>query len=438
MERLLHYVWKYKLYPATPLITTEGLPVQVIDPGRINPDAGPDFSQARIKMGDTLWAGSVEVHDKASDWLLHRHDQDEAYDAVIAHITGCNDAEIQRTDGRPVPQIVLPVSTSVRSTVDWLLRREAAVPCLTRLPEIPSLHWSLWLGALLGERLERKTQHIYALLEQYRHDWNEVFYITLTRNFGFGINSDAFEGLARSLPLRCIQKQRSSHTQIEALLFGQAGMLEAGYDCHYYRLLQREYRFLRHKFGLEPLDESAFTTIRRRPFNFPPLKLAQLAAIWVQHDTLFSAILEARTPGEIKRYFRIAPSDYWETHYHFREVSPQKTKPIGESALNILLINTVVPMYFAYGQQSKLPEYCERAIRLLESIPPEQNSIVSLFAQAGIQIRNASDTQALIQLKREYCEKKNCLHCRIGFQLLKQARTEEGENRQKERQDQKE
>lgn len=424
MERLLHYVWKYKLYSATPLITTEGVPVQVIDPGRVNTDAGPDFFHAKIKMGDTLWAGSVEVHDKASDWLLHHHDEDETYDTVIAHVTGCNDAEIQRTDGEPVPQIVLPVSTLVRSTVDWLLRPEVAVPCLTRMPEIPSLHWSLWLGALLGERLERKTQNIYTLLEQYRQDWNEVFYITLTRNFGFGINNDAFEGLARSLPLRCIQKQRSSHTQIEALLFGQAGMLEAAYDCHYYRLLQREYRFLRHKFGLESLDESVFKTIRSRPFNFPPLKLAQLAAVWVQHDTLFSAILEARTPGEIKKYFRITPSGYWETHYHFREVSPQKSKPIGERALNILLINTVVPMYFAYGQHNKLPEYCERAIRLLESIPPEQNSIVTLFTQAGIHIRNAGDTQALIQLKREYCEKKKCLHCRIGFQLLKQVRTE--------------
>lgn len=427
MERLLHYVWKYKLYPAAPLLTTEGLPVRVIDPGIVNPGAGPDFFNAKIKMGDTLWVGSVEVHDKASDWLRHHHDQDATYDAVIAHITGCNDAEIQRTDGQPVPQIVLSVSTSIQSTLEGLLRDEAAVPCLARMPRLSSLHWSLWLGALVGERLERKTQHIYTLLEQYRHDWNEVFYITLTRNFGFGIHSDAFEQLARSLPLRCIQKQRSSHTQVEALLFGQAGMLETDYDCHYYRLLQREYRFLRHKFGLESLNESVFKNLRSRPFNFTPLKLAQLAALWVQHDTLFSAILEARTPGEIKRYFRITPSDYWETHYHFRDTSPQKPKPIGEKALNILLINTVVPLYFAYGQQNKLPEYCERAIRLLESIPPEQNSIVSLFARAGIQIRNAGDTQALIQLKREYCEKKNCLHCRIGFQLLKQVRSEKEE-----------
>lgn len=419
MERLLHYVWKYKLYAPTSLITTDGVPVQVIDPGTANTGKGPDFFNARIKMGGALWAGGVEVHDKASEWLAGGHDEDKAYDAVILHITSCNDAEVRRTNGEPVPQIVLSVPAPFRENIDWLLGRDTPVPCLERMYEIPSLHLSLWLGALLGERLERKTHNVYALLEQYGHDWNEVFYITLTRNFGFGLHSDAFEWLARSLPLRYVQKQRGSHTQVEALLFGQAGLLEEDSPDRYYRLLQREYRFLRHKFDLACPDESAFKELRGRPVSFPPLKLAQLAALWVQHDTLFSAILEARSPGEIKKYFRVTPSDFWETHYHFGETSPQKPKPIGEGALNILLINTVVPMYFAYGQRNKLPEYCERAIRLLESIPPEQNSIVTLFGRAGIRSRNAGDTQALIQLKREYCEKKKCLHCRIGFQLLK-------------------
>lgn len=427
MERLLHYVWKYKLYAATSLITTEGSPVEVLDPGTVNSGTGPDFFNARIKMDGTVWAGSVEVHDKASDWLADRHDEDKAYDTVVLHITGCNDAEIRRTNGEPVPQIVLSVPASLQENIDWLLARDAAVPCLERMDEIPPLHLSLWLGALLGERLERKTRHIYTLLEQYGQDWNEVFYITLTRNFGFGLHSDAFESLARSLPLRYVQKQRGSHTQVEALLFGQAGLLEEESPVRYYRLLQREYRFLRHKFDLVPPDVSAFKGLRGRPVSFPPLKLAQLAALWVQHDTFFSAILEARSPGEIKNYFRVTPSDFWDTHYHFGEVSSPKAKPIGEGALNVLLINTVVPMYFAYGQRNKLPEYSERAIRLLESVPPEQNSIVTLFGRAGIRSCNAGDTQALIQLKREYCEKKKCLYCRIGFQLLKGRRKKDPE-----------
>ena len=418
MERLLHYVWKYKLYAATPLITTEG-PVQVIDPGMQNTDAGPDFFNAKIKIDGTLWVGSVEIHDKSSDWLLHHHDTDKAYDCVILHIIGFNDFQPVRTNGNPIPQMLLTVPENILRSIDWLLYREAALPCLDHITGIAPLHIACWMEALLSERLERKTHDIFLLLDAYQTDWNEVFYITLTRNFGFGVNNDAFERLAKSLPLRCIQKQRNSHSQIEAMLFGQAGMLEEENDDHYYRLLQREYDFLRHKFGLSPMEDFVFKNLRTRPVNFPYLKVAQLAALWVRYDTLFSAILEARSTGEIKKYFRIPPSGYWETHYHFRYASPRKEKTIGENALNILLINTVVPMLFAYGLHNKRPEYCERATRLLESIPPEKNTIVTTFYNAGITVRHAGDSQALIQLKREYCEKKKCLYCRIGFRMLK-------------------
>lgn len=418
MERLLHYVWKYKLYTATPLITTEGRPVQVIDPGMQNTDAGPDFFNAKIKIDGTLWVGSVEIHDKSSDWLLHHHDTDKAYDCVILHIIGFNDFQPVRTNGNPIPQMLLTVPENILRSI-WLLYREAALPCLDHITGIAPLHIACWMEALLSERLERKTHDIFLLLDAYQTDWNEVFYITLTRNFGFGVNNDAFERLAKSLPLRCIQKQRNSHSQIEAMLFGQAGMLEEENDDHYYRLLQREYDFLRHKFGLSPMEDFVFKNLRTRPVNFPYLKVAQLAALWVRYDTLFSAILEARSTGEIKKYFRIPPSGYWETHYHFRYASPRKEKTIGENALNILLINTVVPMLFAYGLHNKRPEYCERATRLLESIPPEKNTIVTTFYNAGITVRHAGDSQALIQLKREYCEKKKCLYCRIGFRMLK-------------------
>ena len=419
MERLLHYVWKYKLYTATPLITTEGRPVQVIDPGMQNTDAGPDFFNAKIKIDGTLWVGSVEIHDKSSDWLLHHHDTDKAYDCVILHIIGFNDFQPVRTNGNPIPQMLLTVPENILRSIDWLLYREAALPCLDHITGIAPLYIACWMEALLSERLERKTHDIFLLLDAYQTDWNEVFYITLTRNFGFGVNNDAFERLAKSLPLRCIQKQRNSHSQIEAMLFGQAGMLEEENDDHYYRLLQREYDFLRHKFGLSPMEDFVFKNLRTRPVNFPYLKVAQLAALWVRYDTLFSAILEARSTGEIKKYFRIPPSGYWETHYHFRYASPRKEKTIGENALNILLINTVVPMLFAYGLHNKRPEYCERATRLLESIPPEKNTIVTTFYNAGITVRHAGDSQALIQLKREYCEKKKCLYCRIGFRMLK-------------------
>lgn len=422
MERLLHYVWKYKLYSATALTTTDGRNLFIIDPGIHNTDAGPDFFNAKIRIDETLWAGSVEIHDKSSDWYLHHHDQDKTYDSVILHVTACCDREVNRTTGETIPQLILSVPEAVTKNIDWLLHHEAAFPCIGFIPEIEPLHVSSWLSVLLSERLERKTQHICSLLEQFGGDWNEVFYITLTRNFGFGVNGDAFERLAKSLPLRYIQKQRGSETQVEALLFGQAGLLEEESEDKYYRLLQREYRFLRYKFGLSPLDMCLLRSLRIRPTNFPCLKLAQLAAIWLQQDTLFSVLLEAGSPGQIKNYFRVNPSVYWKTHYHFSYASAPKDKIMGENALNVLLINTVVPMFFAYGQRNDRPEYCDRAIRLLESIPPESNSIVSAFGRAGITPLHAGDSQALIQLKREYCEKKKCLYCRIGFRFLKSKR----------------
>lgn len=421
MERLLHYVWKYKLYPALPLITTDGRTVSVIDPGTLNTDAGPDFFNAKIKIDGTLWVGGVEIHTKASDWLLHHHDKNKAYDAVVLHVVEHANCDTCRTNGDPIPQLVLTVPESVTKNIDWLLYREASIPCLEYIRKIEPLFISSWLDALLSERLERKITDIFRLLERYDDDWNEVFYITLTRNFGFGVNNDIFERLARSLPLRCIRKQRGSHSQVEAMLFGQAGMLDEDLDCPYYRLLQREYRFLRHKFALTPLEPHLFKSLRIRPINSPSLKLAQLSAVWSQYDTLFSEILTAGNIGQIKRYLRVSPSEYWTTHYNFRMPSPEKEKPVGENALCILLINTVVPILFAYGVRNKQPEYCDRAIRILECLPPERNTIISAFAQAGINVGHAGDSQALIQLKREYCEKKKCLYCRIGFRCLKQS-----------------
>ncbi|MDH6343088.1 hypothetical protein M2480_001715 [Parabacteroides sp. PFB2-12] len=420
MERLLHYIWKYKLYDPASLTTTDGIPLHIIDVGIHNNDAGPDFFNAKIKVRDTVWAGCVEIHDKASDWLQHGHQEDRAYDAVILHVTGKNDADIFRTNGEPVPQLVLTVPESVRKNIDWLLHQDKkAIACLAFLPEVDPVFLASWMAALLEERLERKTEAIFQLLEQYNNDWNEVFYISLTRSFGFGINGDAFEWLAKSLPFQYIRKQRNSHSQVEALLFGQAGMLDAPGNCDYYRLLQREYHFFQKKYGLRPLDGSLFKNLRVRPGNFPYERLAQLAALWVRYDTLFSNLLEAGTPRALKDHFRISPSDYWKTHYHFRYASPEKEKRIGENSLNILLINTVVPMFFAYGEQHHLPQYNERALRLLEILPAEKNSIVQIFQQAGVPVHHAGDSQALIQLKRAYCESKKCLYCRIGYSFLK-------------------
>jgi hypothetical protein len=421
MEHLLHYVWKYKLYSSATLVTTDGISVSVIDTGVQNTNAGPDFFNAKIKIGDTLWVGNVEIHQKASDWLRHHHDKDKAYDSVILHLIGVHDVTVYRTNGEVIPQALLHIPETVRRNIDWLVHRDTPMSCLPCIRGMEPFFLSSWINALLSERLERKTKDILLLLEQYHDDWNEVFYIVLTRYFGFGVNNDTFERLAKSLPFRFVQKQRGSSSQIEAMLFGQAGLLEETLECHYYRLLQQEYKFLRSKFGLSPLDAFLCKSLRMRPYSFPHVKLAQLASLWFRYDSLFHLIRDTENLESLKNAFRIAPSEYWLTHYHFRQVSAQKEKPLGEHALHILMINVVAPMLFAYGEKHRLSEYGERAIRFLEQIPPEKNLIVSTFCNAGMPAHHAGDSQALIQLKREYCEKKKCLHCRVGFQVLKRA-----------------
>jgi hypothetical protein len=419
MEDLLQYAWKYRLYSEVDLCTAEGIRVTVIDAGMQNRDAGPDFFNAKVRLGDTLWAGCVEVHRRSSDWYAHRHDRDAAYDSVILHAVEEIDAEVYRTNGEPVPQVAIRVLPEVREHIEWLLSRDSPSPCLERVGEVAPVHLSAWLSALASERLERKTEAVSRLLERHGNDWNEVFYVSLMRSFGLGANSDAFERLAASLPFQYILKRRNDRTAVEALLFGQAGLLGGENDDPYFRLLQREYLFLQRKHGLQPVDGFLFKKLRMRPVNFPHVRLAQLAAFWCRNDTLFSEMLENCSPKMLGERFEVSVSEYWMTHYHFGKPSPKRPKNIGRSALTIILINTVAPMLFAYGRKKQASEYCARALELLESLPAEQNSLVALFMQAGVAAKNASDTQALIQLRREYCERKKCLYCRIAYHLVR-------------------
>lgn len=418
MERLLHYVWKYKLYSNIELITIQGKPITVLDPGCYNTDAGPDFFNAKIKMDNTVWVGNIEIHTKASDWILHKHDEDKAYDSVILHVVEKSDTTVNRANGNEIPQLQLIIPNNIQLNYSYLLSRDRCIDCLDRLSEIADFELSSWMTSLLSERLERKTNDIFNLLEQSKNDWNEAFYIILARSFGVGINSDAFELLAKSLPSRILQKHGSNSLQIEALFFGQAGLLDEKKSEPYYQSLQKEYLFLKHKFELKSISGSLYKTMRIRPANFPHIKLAQLAALWIKYDTLFSIILENNNLETLRNIFKVAPSPYWETHYHFNCSSSKKDKIIGNSALNIVLINTVVPIIFAYGTKYDREDLKSKALSILESIPVEDNSIVSAFVNAGCKAEHAGDSQALIQLKRMYCEQKKCLYCRIGFRLL--------------------
>ncbi|MDR1526347.1 MAG: DUF2851 family protein [Dysgonamonadaceae bacterium] len=420
MERLLHYVWKHRLYGSGDFKTSEGARLEIIDPGTHNTDAGPDFFNAKIKLDGKLWAGNVEIHTYASDWYKHRHNNDKAYNSVILHVVEhLDESRIDNLLGSPIPQWMMPIPETIRENYLYLANHDCPIPCLNRIREIPEIYWMDWKNALTAERLERKTQTIFQLLQNYSDDWNEVLYITLARNFGFGINNDAFERLAKSLPLRYILKHSDSPHQVEALFLGQAGLLEEEIpDDDYYRSLQQEYRFLGKKYELHPLDASLFKSLRIRPNNFPHIKIIQLAGFTGAGQNLFSRILEKETIRDFQSLFFSDVPAYWETHYRFGKSSPRRKKSLGLSAIHILLINTVIPVLFAYGKKKNREEWMQKAFDLLEAIPSEKNHIVYPFIHAGVKSAHAGDSQALIQLRKEYCDRKKCIFCRIGHRLL--------------------
>ena len=428
METLLHYVWKHKLYEPTELLTEEGVPFEIIDPGMYNSNAGPDFFNAKIRMEGKTWAGNIEIHTASSDWYNHQHEKDKAYNSVILHVAETVDAtEIYDSTGRLVPQWRIKIPERIRDNYSFLLNADATIPCLGKISDIPEVYLSDWKNALLVQRLERRTNALFQLLDEYKNDWNELFYITLSRNFGFGINNDAFERLAKSLPLRIIQKHQNSITQTEALFLGQAGLLaDVESEDAYFQELQKEYAFLRKKYDLIPLESHIFKSLRVRPSNFPHIKIVQLAGIIRKKQGLFSNVLALSELESFYSIFISETAEYWLTHYHFEKTSVKQTKNLGLSAIQLLVINTVVPVFFAYGKKKNLEVYPERAVRFLELLKPENNSIITLFSRAGIQIRNACDSQALIELKREYCEQKKCIYCRIGHQLLAKKSTVSG------------
>jgi hypothetical protein len=408
------------LYVPDAFKTLDGIALEIIDPGTYNSDAGPDFFNAKIKFDGKLWAGNIEIHTHSSDWYKHKHDSDKAYNSVILHVVEwMDDEDIRDESGRSIPQWTMKIPGHIQENYLYLLNKDYSVPCLERINEIPEIYLSDWKNALLTERLERKTNTIFQLLEDYNDDWNEVFYIVLARNFGFGINNDAFERLAKGLPLKYILKHSDSPSQVEALFLGQAGLLEEDTIADdYYRLLQQEYRFLSKKYELQKLESSIFKSLRIRPNNFPHVKIVQLAGFIGKKQSLFSQILETTGIKNFQSLFFSDVSDYWETHYHFEKISPKRKKRLGLSAVNILLINTVVPILFAYGKKKDRMLFMEKAFELLEAIPPEDNSIVNSYTRAGMKAVHAGDSQALIQLKREYCEQKKCIFCRIGHKLL--------------------
>lgn len=429
MEQLLHYVWKHKLFPLTELSTTQGRRVEVIDPGLHNSNAGPDFFNAKVKINGMLWVGNIEIHDKASDWVLHGHDKDERYDNVILHVCGCVDAEVMNSKGEYLTQMVLSVPDSVINNYKELLSVDQYPPCYQIIPSLARLTVHAWMSALQTERLSQKTEAIEERVKRCNGDWENAYFVTLARNFGFGINGDAFEEWALHIPLHAVDHHRDDLFQIEAIFMGQAGLLELdtiperyqkdALNDGYFAKLRKEYQYLAHKFGLKPMDYKLWRFLRLRPQNFPHIRISQLAYLYYQRRASLSQLLETYSVKDAKEVLATAVTPYWETHYTFGSTSVRNDKNLSPFSLNLLCINTVVPILFAYGRHRGEEKYCDRAFDFLEQLKPENNHIIRLWQQCGLVVENAGDSQALIQLKKEYCDKKECLRCRFGYEYLK-------------------
>lgn len=423
MEKLMQYVWKHRLWRSEDMVTNTGKKVRVVDPGLLNTDAGPDFFNAKIEIDGHMWVGNVEMHYRATDWKRHHHDSDKAYDSVILHVVAKDDAPVRRTNGELIPQLVLEVSPQFNADYASLVGATIEVPCATKIKQVPHLTIVEWVEGLAFERLHGKVERIHQLLDSFNGSWEDVCYVTLARNFGFGINNDAFERLARRTPLRLLGKHSDSVLQIEALLFGQAGMLDAqkpGMDS-YYNQLCTEYAFLSNKFQLTPMEKESWKLFRIRPQNFPYRRIAMLAQFIEGGFRMMNRILETEGEKEMRALFEVELSGYWTKHYTFGKPNERATATLSRSSIDIILINTVAPLLYAYGELTGSYEMTDKAIKLLEDLRAENNSIVSHFVSYGIDCPDALTSQALVQLKREYCDARKCIYCKIGHHLLSKA-----------------
>lgn len=417
-ESILHYVWQHRLFTAHNLRTTDGEQVEVIDVGRYNTDAGPDFFNSKIKIGNTLWAGNVEIHTNSTDWAKHNHQADKAYDSVILHVVGRADGDVYRSDGEKIPQLELISLPGIVTNYQKLFSEQKWIACADRIKDVPPVFIQSWKNALLTERLEQKMEAVQQLLISGNQHWEEAFYITLARNFGFATNSQAFENLARSLPLNVLGKHKDQLVQVEALLFGQAGLLPEMADDEYVARLKQEYALLRAKFSLRPLEPTQWKLLRLRPDNFPHVRIAQFAALIHASSKLFSKILEKPEMEVLRHLFVCEPSEYWKIHYLFAAQSPAKVKKLGAQSVNGILINTVIPFLFCYAHQKNIQNLKDKALELLEHIPAERNAVITGWNNLGLITETAYDSQALLQLKKKYCDEKKCLRCRIGHKVL--------------------
>ena len=416
-------MWQHRLWRSEDMTTSDGRRIRVLDPGLLNTDAGPDFFNAKVEIDGRVWVGNIEIHVRASDWQRHGHQHDKAYDNVILHVVRHDDAPVFRTNGERIPQLVLECSTRFGERLSGLVNARTELPCAPQLGQVPHIAITEWMQALAFERLHGKVARVQALCDLYAGSWEDVCYVMLARTLGFGINGDAMERLARRTPLRLLHKHSDSVLQLEALLLGQAGMLDASQSAidSYYNQLCREYAFLAKKFSLTPMQCEVWKMFRIRPQNFPHRRIALLAHYVHDGFNLMQRILDAEDEPALRALFQVELTGYWQRHFTFGKESGTTSRALSEASIDIVLINTVAPLFYARGELTGDNTLCDRAVSLLENLRPEHNAITAMFAAAGIKADDALTSQALIELRRNYCEARKCIYCRIGHRLLSRA-----------------
>lgn len=421
-EELLQFIWEAGLYDATSLHTTDGEPVEVEQAGRIQPNSGPDLADAQVRIAGQLWAGNVEVHLRASDWNAHGHQGDPAYNNVVLHTVYHHDADVYTQNGHRLPTVELRQRIAVKHLRlhKELMEARKPIPCAAHVHRVDMPRTRLWLNRLLVERLERKTAEVEALYHQLGNDPTETLHHMLLRSLGAKVNAEPFAMLAHALPAKLLLKCRDDLVRVEALLFGQAGFLEGAFrDAWPQRLLQ-EYRWLANVHGLRPVPVSAWKFGRMRPANFPTVRLAQWAALFTQGPEAYGMLLEHDDPAAVCRMLQVEAGAYWQDHYRFDQPAAPRAKRIGRSTAEGLIINAIVPYLFAMGRIRGFEPWKERALTLLECLPPEENAIVREWAHLGVKADSAIHSQALLELRNRYCKQRRCLSCAIGLQLHQQ------------------
>lgn len=415
-ERLLQYIWQFQYFNARNLQASNGESLQIISNGSYNVNQGPDFLNARVRIGDTEWAGSIEIHIHSSDWAAHHHSGDTNYKNVILHVVWKED--IKMILPFPTLELYSLVSNVLLHQYEDLMQSAQFIPCQQQIAQVPELILHSWKERLLVERLQQRSRHIEMLLNKSRQHWEEVFWCMLAKNFGARINADSFEKIAQTIPINVLAKHKAQVLQLEALLLGQAALLDKKFEEDYPNMLRREYHFLQKKYQLKKAHAPLYF-LRMRPANFPTVRLAQLAMLIHQGTHLFSIIKETENVRDIEKLLAVTANDYWHYHYSLDEAGGFKKKILGKQMIQNILINTVVPVLYAYGYMHSNEAYKRKAIQWMETLAAEQNSILKGFDILKIANNNAFDSQALIQLKNEYCNYKYCLQCAVGNWILK-------------------